>query len=84
LKEFDMPTSVENLAHRLFTEITNLGFRLNRIEIQETDTSVVVYTREDWVADSRHFARIREQKGGQVPDAEVATCPSLDDSSSCD
>ena len=84
LKKFDMPTSVENLAHRLFTEITDLGFRLNRIEIQETDSSVVDYTRKDWVADSRHFARIREQKGGQVPDAEVATSPGLDESSSCD
>jgi 6-pyruvoyltetrahydropterin/6-carboxytetrahydropterin synthase len=56
LKCFDAPTSVENLAYQLFTEITDLGFRLNRLEIQETDTSVVVYTREDWLADSRRFA----------------------------
>lgn len=51
LKLFDAPTSVENLAYRLFTEITELGFHLNRLEVRETDTSVVVYTREDWVAD---------------------------------
>jgi 6-pyruvoyltetrahydropterin/6-carboxytetrahydropterin synthase len=57
LKKFTVPTSVENLAHQLFTEITDLGFRLNRLEIRETDSSVVVYTREDWVADNRHFAR---------------------------
>jgi 6-pyruvoyltetrahydropterin/6-carboxytetrahydropterin synthase len=56
LKRFEMPTSVENLAHRLFTEITDMGFRLNRLEVQETDTSVVIYTREDWVADNRRFA----------------------------
>ena len=56
LKRFHVPTSVENLAYRLFTEITDLGFRLNRLEVQETDTSVVVYTREDWIADGRRFA----------------------------
>ena len=28
LKQFDRPTSVENLAHQLFTEITEMGFRL--------------------------------------------------------
>ena len=53
LKRFAEPTSVENLACRLFTEITDLGFRLNRLEVQETDTSVVIYTREDWIADNR-------------------------------
>ena len=53
LKTFEAPTSVENLAHKLFTEITDLGFRLSKIEIRETDTSVLTYTREDWVADNR-------------------------------
>jgi 6-pyruvoyltetrahydropterin/6-carboxytetrahydropterin synthase len=57
LKVFNAPTSVENLAHQLFTEITDLGFRLARLEIQETDTSVVSYTREDWIEDNRYFAR---------------------------
>jgi 6-pyruvoyltetrahydropterin/6-carboxytetrahydropterin synthase len=61
VKEFTQPTSVENLAHRLFTEITDMGFRLNRIEVRETDSSVVIYTREDWIADNRHFADAREQ-----------------------
>ncbi|MHB8973387.1 MAG: 6-pyruvoyl trahydropterin synthase family protein [Pirellulaceae bacterium] len=56
LVEFDQPTSVENLAHRLFTEITQMGFRLKRLEVRETDSSVVVYTRSDWVADNRYFA----------------------------
>ena len=56
LKPFDAPTSVENLAQKLFTEITELGFRLRKIEVRETDTSVLTYTREDWVADGRRFA----------------------------
>ena len=57
MKLFDAPTSVENLAYQLFTEITELGFRLNRLEVRETDTSVVIYTREDWVEDIRHPQR---------------------------
>lgn len=56
LKVIDGPTSVENLAWVMFSEITEMGFRLDRIEIQETDTSTVLYTREDWVKDNRHFA----------------------------
>jgi 6-pyruvoyltetrahydropterin/6-carboxytetrahydropterin synthase len=55
LKVLDFPTSVENLSYVLFTEITALGFRLNRIELRETDTSVITYTREDWVSDNRYF-----------------------------
>ncbi len=31
LVEFDRPTSVENLAHRLFSEITQMGFRLEAL-----------------------------------------------------
>lgn len=62
LKKFTQPTSVENLAHGLFSEITEMGFRLNRLEIRETDTSVVEYTREDWVADNRLFARLESQE----------------------
>jgi 6-pyruvoyltetrahydropterin/6-carboxytetrahydropterin synthase len=47
--------TVENLAHELFTEITELVFRVNRLEVRETDTSVISYTREDWVFDNRYF-----------------------------
>lgn len=56
LKVFDGPTSVENLAWILFSEITEMGFRLDCIEVQETDTSTIRYTRADWVKDNRHFA----------------------------
>jgi 6-pyruvoyltetrahydropterin/6-carboxytetrahydropterin synthase len=58
---FTAPTSVENLAHRLFTEITEMGFHLNRLEVRETDSSVVVYSRHDWVADNRHFAQLQHR-----------------------
>ncbi|MCO6456677.1 MAG: 6-carboxytetrahydropterin synthase, partial [Pirellulaceae bacterium] len=57
LKLFDAPTTVENLAHRLFSEITEMGFRLQRLEVRETDSSVVVYTRDDWVQDNRYFSQ---------------------------
>jgi 6-pyruvoyltetrahydropterin/6-carboxytetrahydropterin synthase len=56
LKKFTAPTSVENLAYTLFNEITEMGFRLERLEVRETDSSVVSYTRQDWIADSRYFA----------------------------
>ncbi|MEZ6123224.1 MAG: hypothetical protein R3C49_08635 [Planctomycetaceae bacterium] len=56
LKVFDGPTSVENLAWILFSEITEMGFELARIDVQETDTSTLIYTREDWVNDNRYFA----------------------------
>ena len=61
LRTFTAPTTVENLAHQLFTEITDMGFRLDRIEVRETDSSVVIYTREDWVADNRYFANESRQ-----------------------
>ena len=35
LKTFNAPTSVENLAHKLFTEITSMGFRMQRLEVRE-------------------------------------------------
>ena len=54
---FDGPTSVENLCHKLFTDITQMGFRLAKIEVQETDTSTVSYTLDDWNADNRHFGQ---------------------------
>lgn len=59
LKKLAGPTTVENLAHQLFTEITEMGFCLAKLEVRETDTSVVSYTREDWVNDNRLFARER-------------------------
>ncbi len=55
----DGASSVENLAWTMFTEITEMGFRLNRMEIQETDTSNFIYTHDDWVRDNRYFAQRR-------------------------
>jgi len=51
LKQFQGPTSVENLAFMLFSEITEMGFRLVQLDVRETDTSVVCYTESDWLAD---------------------------------
>jgi 6-pyruvoyltetrahydropterin/6-carboxytetrahydropterin synthase len=59
LKLFNGPTSVENLAWMIFTEITEMGFRLSHIEVRETDSSVISYTREDWIRDNRYFASVR-------------------------
>lgn len=59
-KVIDGATSVENLAWTMFTEVTEMGFRLACLEIQETDTSNFQYTREDWTQDNRHFA-VRRQ-----------------------
>ena len=56
LKRFEAPTCVENLAHLLFSEITDMGFRLSHLEVRETDSSVVHYSREDWIADNRSMA----------------------------
>jgi len=58
LNVFELPTTVENLAHKLFTEITEMSFRLARIEVRETDSSVVIYSREDWVADNRYLSQL--------------------------
>lgn len=66
LKVLNFPSTVENIAFQLFTEITELGFRLNRIEVRETDTSVMEYTRDDWVADCRRDLQQQEN----VPDVE--------------
>ena len=59
MKLFNGPTSVENLAWMLFSEITEMGFCLSHIEVRETDTSVISYTREDWIRDNRYFASVR-------------------------
>ncbi|MHB8900770.1 MAG: 6-pyruvoyl trahydropterin synthase family protein [Thermoguttaceae bacterium] len=67
LKKFDVPTSVENLAFQLFTEIAGFGFRLDRLEIRETDTSVVLYTHADWLKDRQRF-------GGPVEGGACGSC----------
>ena len=48
----------------LFAEITALGFYLVRLEVQETDSSVVDYSRADWIADNRLFASKRTEAPG--------------------
>jgi 6-pyruvoyltetrahydropterin/6-carboxytetrahydropterin synthase len=62
LKVLDFPSTVENLCFQLFSEITALGFRLNRIELRETDTSVIEYSREDWIEDDRRFSSVSHEE----------------------
>lgn len=56
LKTFTVPTSVENLAHKLFSEVKAMGFSVLELELRETDTSVLVYNRQDWLADERRLS----------------------------
>ncbi|MEN0111749.1 MAG: 6-carboxytetrahydropterin synthase, partial [Planctomycetota bacterium] len=57
-KLFDAPTTVENLAYTLFSEITEMGFTLAQIEVRETDSSVITYTHADWLADRQDQSRL--------------------------
>lgn len=54
-KKFNEPTSVENLSWHLFSEITAMGFILAQIEVKETDSSVFVYSKQDWLNDKLTF-----------------------------
>jgi len=36
-----------------------MGFRLAQLEIRETDTATILYTREDWIRDNRELAVLR-------------------------
>jgi 6-pyruvoyl-tetrahydropterin synthase len=56
LKVLPFPTSVENLCFFLFDEIvTRFIFDLVRLEIQETMSSTIIYTEDDYAADIIHF-----------------------------
>ena len=54
-KKFNEPTSVENLSWHLFSEITAMGFILSKIQVKETDSSVFVYSKQDWLNDKLTF-----------------------------
>ena len=56
-KKFNEPTSVENLSWYLFSEITAMGFNLVKIEVKETDSSVFVYSKQDWLNDNLIFVK---------------------------
>lgn len=56
-KKFNEPTSVENLSWHLFSEITAMGFILAKIEVKETDSSVFVYSKQDWLNDKLTFSK---------------------------
>ncbi len=67
LKRFTMPTTVENLAFQLFTEVSAMSFRLLRLEVRETETSVLEYTHQDWLADRSRFARAEDSVSRREP-----------------
>jgi len=52
IKWFDRPTSVENLCLMLFGEFQDLGFDVEKIEVKETDSSTVAYTKDDYREES--------------------------------
>ena len=66
MKVLEGPTSVENLAYTLFSEISALGFRLLKLEVKETDTSTVEYSLEDWKRDRSRFGWSREPVSGSM------------------
>tara|TARA_R110000824_G_scaffold5263_4_gene24432 strand:+ start:5943 stop:6377 length:435 start_codon:yes stop_codon:yes gene_type:complete len=47
-KVFDCPTSVENLAKELFHQFVIAGLPMDEIEVQETDSSLVIYNTWDY------------------------------------
>jgi hypothetical protein len=67
MKSFPFPTTVENLAFQLFSEIVERGLPLARIEVRETDTSAVHYTREDWMADRGSISRLKGRMSPEPP-----------------
>jgi len=56
-KKFNEPTSVENLAWHLFSEISAMGFALEKLEVKETDSSVFIYSKQDWINDNQSFVK---------------------------
>ena len=70
LKQFTAPTTVENLAYMLFSEITEMGFRLAKMDVRAPASSVITYTREDWIADNRDQSRLHGRADEQPAVAE--------------
>lgn len=62
LNLFDYPTTVENIAYKLFSEFTDMGFDVAEINVQETDTSEFLYTREDWISDQRRVTELAQPR----------------------
>lgn len=62
LNIFPFPTTVENLAFKLFSEITEFGFTIHALKVRETDTSEIVYSREDWISDLRRVTELDQPR----------------------
>lgn len=58
LKIIPFPSSVENVSFYIFNEIiTRFGFDVEKIQYQETRTSTITYTKEDYQLDLKHLAQ---------------------------
>jgi len=62
VKVLPFATSVENVCHYLFHEIQLMGFHVDRIELQETRTSTIIYTKEDWWDDLLTWSPLSNNK----------------------
>lgn len=50
------PTSVENVCYEMFRDIRKMGFHLlDEVQIQETESSTVIYTAQDFKEDEAYF-----------------------------
>lgn len=57
-KLFDRPTSVENVCFELFRQCKKLQLSVDRIEVQETRTSTIIYTADDYGKDVLEFGNL--------------------------
>lgn len=56
LKVLNFPTSVENLSFQLFSECIKLGFNVDKIELQETNSSTLIYYFSDYIKDNEQLS----------------------------
>lgn len=54
-------TSAENLCYSLFGDIVKMRFSLQVLELAETESSTVIYTKQDWEADTITFNEVKEE-----------------------
>jgi 6-pyruvoyltetrahydropterin/6-carboxytetrahydropterin synthase len=54
-------TSVENLCYDIFGRIKEMKFDLIELQIQETETSTVIYSLEDWEKDKVEFNEVKTE-----------------------
>lgn len=58
---FFRPTSVENLCYELFKQVIAMGYKLAELQVQETPSSTVIYTKADFDADIVEFNEVKKE-----------------------